>query len=241
MPRRALRPRQGRLRRPESPAGAGGRSPGFSRLEADLAARQASCGLFEPLLPEPVRGRQRREPSGTSPPVHEAMDARCDRLHARLGSDRAKSSEIAGGRSGCSRTEIGAGPRPAAGPDETEDETDCLRAWRRARRRPFAGLSTGTCRRCWPSRGACCGTMRRPRMWRRRRCCGSGAMRRALELGEGGVRPWLRRVASNLCIDRVRAKRNTTVVDDGAGGERAGAADAGSWPSGSSARASMRR
>ena len=35
-----------------------------------------------------------------------------------------------------------------------------------------------------------------------------------LELGEGGVRPWLRRVASNLCIDRVRARRNTTVTDE---------------------------
>ena len=34
-----------------------------------------------------------------------------------------------------------------------------------------------------------------------------------LELGPNGVRPWLRRVASNLCIDRVRARRNTTVVD----------------------------
>jgi len=34
-----------------------------------------------------------------------------------------------------------------------------------------------------------------------------------LELGEGGVRPWLRRVAANLCIDRVRARRNTTVTD----------------------------
>jgi RNA polymerase sigma-70 factor (ECF subfamily) len=34
-----------------------------------------------------------------------------------------------------------------------------------------------------------------------------------LELGPGGVRPWLRRVASNLCIDRVRARRNTTVAD----------------------------
>jgi RNA polymerase sigma-70 factor, ECF subfamily len=34
-----------------------------------------------------------------------------------------------------------------------------------------------------------------------------------LQLGPGGVRPWLRRVASNLCIDRVRARRNTTVVD----------------------------
>src|SRR5215467_3437960 len=35
-----------------------------------------------------------------------------------------------------------------------------------------------------------------------------------LELGPGGVRPWLRRVASNLCIDRVRATRSTTVVDE---------------------------
>jgi len=34
-----------------------------------------------------------------------------------------------------------------------------------------------------------------------------------LELGEDGVRPWLRRVAANLCIDRVRARRNTTVSD----------------------------
>jgi RNA polymerase sigma-70 factor (ECF subfamily) len=35
----------------------------------------------------------------------------------------------------------------------------------------------------------------------------------ALELGEGGLRPWLRRVAANLCIDRVRAQRNTTPSD----------------------------
>jgi RNA polymerase sigma-70 factor (ECF subfamily) len=35
-----------------------------------------------------------------------------------------------------------------------------------------------------------------------------------LELGPGGVRPWLRRVASNLCIDRVRATRSTSVVDE---------------------------
>ncbi len=35
-----------------------------------------------------------------------------------------------------------------------------------------------------------------------------------LELGPHGVRPWLRRVASNLCIDRVRARRNTTVVEE---------------------------
>jgi RNA polymerase sigma-70 factor (ECF subfamily) len=35
-----------------------------------------------------------------------------------------------------------------------------------------------------------------------------------LELGAGGVRPWLRRVASNLCIDRVRAGRSTAVMDE---------------------------
>jgi RNA polymerase sigma-70 factor, ECF subfamily len=34
-----------------------------------------------------------------------------------------------------------------------------------------------------------------------------------LELGEGGVRPWLRRVAANLCIDRVRGRRNTSLGD----------------------------
>ena len=35
-----------------------------------------------------------------------------------------------------------------------------------------------------------------------------------LELGPSGVRPWLRRVASNLCIDRVRSRRNTQVVQE---------------------------
>lgn len=35
----------------------------------------------------------------------------------------------------------------------------------------------------------------------------------ALELGPGGVRPWLRRVVSNLCIDRVRSARNLSVVE----------------------------
>jgi RNA polymerase sigma-70 factor, ECF subfamily len=35
-----------------------------------------------------------------------------------------------------------------------------------------------------------------------------------LEVGPHGVRPWLRRVVSNLCIDRVRAGRNTTTVDE---------------------------
>ena len=35
-----------------------------------------------------------------------------------------------------------------------------------------------------------------------------------LDIGPGGVKPWLRRVVSNLCIDRVRAGRNTSVVDE---------------------------
>ena len=33
-----------------------------------------------------------------------------------------------------------------------------------------------------------------------------------IEIGPGGVRPWLRRVVSNLCIDRIRSARNTSVV-----------------------------
>lgn len=34
-----------------------------------------------------------------------------------------------------------------------------------------------------------------------------------LELGAGGVRPWLRRVTSNLCIDRIWSGRRTDVTD----------------------------
>jgi RNA polymerase sigma-70 factor, ECF subfamily len=34
-----------------------------------------------------------------------------------------------------------------------------------------------------------------------------------LELGPAGARPWLRRVASNLCLDRIRAGRRTEVTD----------------------------
>ena len=33
-----------------------------------------------------------------------------------------------------------------------------------------------------------------------------------LELGPGGLKPWLRRVVTNLAIDRIRASRNTSVV-----------------------------
>lgn len=35
-----------------------------------------------------------------------------------------------------------------------------------------------------------------------------------LEIGNGGVRPWLRRVAVNMCIDRIRAGRRTDVTDE---------------------------
>jgi RNA polymerase sigma-70 factor, ECF subfamily len=46
------------------------------------------------------------------------------------------------------------------------------------------------------------------RLWR-------GASRIDLTaLGTGGVRPWLRRVVSNLCIDRIRASRRVDVTDD---------------------------
>ncbi len=43
------------------------------------------------------------------------------------------------------------------------------------------------------------------RLWR------SGA---SLEVGPGGVRPWLRRVVSNLCIDRIRVSARETVVEE---------------------------
>ncbi len=35
-----------------------------------------------------------------------------------------------------------------------------------------------------------------------------------LEIGEAGVRPWLRRVVSNLCIDRLRAGARVEVTDE---------------------------
>jgi RNA polymerase sigma-70 factor (ECF subfamily) len=36
----------------------------------------------------------------------------------------------------------------------------------------------------------------------------------ALEVGPHGLRPWLRRVVSNLCVDRMRSGRRLTVVDE---------------------------
>lgn len=36
----------------------------------------------------------------------------------------------------------------------------------------------------------------------------------SLEVGDAGIKPWLRRVVSNLCIDRIRSGRRTEVTDD---------------------------
>lgn len=33
-------------------------------------------------------------------------------------------------------------------------------------------------------------------------------------IGPGGLQPWLRRVASNLCVDRIRSARRETVTDE---------------------------
>ena len=35
-----------------------------------------------------------------------------------------------------------------------------------------------------------------------------------LDVGSGGIGSWLRRVASNLCIDRIRSGRRTDVTDE---------------------------
>jgi len=35
-----------------------------------------------------------------------------------------------------------------------------------------------------------------------------------LDVGPHGLRPWLRRVTSNLCLDRIRSARRTVVVDE---------------------------
>ena len=105
------------------------------------------------------------------------------------------------------------GPAPRAGPEETEDETILLG-------RVAAGESVALrtlVDRHLPTVLAIGRRMLKDdaeaedvaqetllRLWRNAA---------GLELGEGGVRPWLRRVASNLCIDRVRARRNTSPVD----------------------------
>jgi RNA polymerase sigma-70 factor (ECF subfamily) len=107
----------------------------------------------------------------------------------------------------------GSGPLPRSGPDDDNDETELLARVAAGEAQAFRGLVD----RHLPTVLAIARRMLKDdaeaedvaqeallRLWRNAA---------ALELGAGGVRPWLRRVASNLCIDRVRARRNTTAVD----------------------------
>lgn len=109
---------------------------------------------------------------------------------------------------------IGPGSFPRPGPDEAEDETSLLARTSAGEMQSFRALVD----RHLPTVLAIARRMLRDdaeaedvaqetllRLWRN---AGS------LELGEGGVRPWLRRVVSNLCIDRVRARRNTSLGDE---------------------------
>jgi len=106
---------------------------------------------------------------------------------------------------------VGAGPAKQAGPDAAEDEAALVARVAAGEAPAFRALVD----RHLPTVLAIARRMLRDdaeaedvaqetllRLWR-------NAAR--LELGEGGVRPWLRRVAANLCIDRVRAQRNTSL------------------------------
>jgi RNA polymerase sigma-70 factor (ECF subfamily) len=108
----------------------------------------------------------------------------------------------------------GSGPIPRSGPEEEGDETDLLVRVAAGEEEAFRGLVD----RHLTSVLAIARRMLRDdaeaedvaqetmlRLWRNAA---------GLELGPHGVRPWLRRVASNLCIDRVRARRNTLVVEE---------------------------
>ena len=108
---------------------------------------------------------------------------------------------------------VGAGPAKQAGPDEAEDEAALVARVAAGEAPAFRALVD----RHLPTVLAIARRMLRDdaeaedvaqetllRLWR-------NAARP--ELGEGGVRPWLRRVAANLCIDRVRAQRNTSLGD----------------------------
>jgi RNA polymerase sigma-70 factor, ECF subfamily len=109
---------------------------------------------------------------------------------------------------------IGSGPSLRPGPDESENETVLLARASAGETQSFRALVD----RHLPIVLAIARRMLRDdaeaedvaqetllRLWRNAA---------SLELGEGGVRPWLRRVASNLCIDRVRARRNTSLGDE---------------------------
>jgi RNA polymerase sigma-70 factor, ECF subfamily len=109
---------------------------------------------------------------------------------------------------------MGPGSSPRPGPDESEDEASLLTRASAGDVQCFRALVD----RHLPTVLAIARRMLRDdaeaedvaqetllRLWRN---AGS------LELGEGGVRPWLRRVVSNLCIDRVRARRNTSLGEE---------------------------
>jgi RNA polymerase sigma-70 factor (ECF subfamily) len=110
------------------------------------------------------------------------------------------------------KSEPGSLPRP--GPQENEDETALLARVAAGEAEAFRGLVD----RHLPTVLAVARRMLKDdaeaedvaqetllRLWRNAA---------GLELGPHGVRPWLRRVVSNLCIDRVRARRNTAVVEE---------------------------
>jgi RNA polymerase sigma-70 factor (ECF subfamily) len=108
---------------------------------------------------------------------------------------------------------IGVGPASRSGPDETDDDAALLTRVSAGDAQAFRSLVD----RHLPTVLAIARRMLRDdaeaedvaqetllRLWRNAA---------TLELGAGGVRPWLRRVVANLSIDRVRAKRNTTVTE----------------------------
>ena len=108
----------------------------------------------------------------------------------------------------------GSGPLPRSGTDEHGEETGLLARVAAGESEAFRGLVD----RHLPTVLAIARRMLRDdaeaedvaqetmlRLWRNAA---------GLELGPHGVRPWLRRVASNLCIDRVRARRNTSLVEE---------------------------
>jgi RNA polymerase sigma-70 factor, ECF subfamily len=108
----------------------------------------------------------------------------------------------------------GSGPLPRSGSDQTGEDTGLLARVAAGDSEAFRGLVD----RHLPTVLAIARRMLRDqaeaedvaqdtmlRLWRNAA---------GLELGPQGVRPWLRRVASNLCIDRVRARRNTSVMEE---------------------------
>jgi RNA polymerase sigma-70 factor (ECF subfamily) len=108
----------------------------------------------------------------------------------------------------------GSGPLTRSGPEENDEETALLARAAAGESQAFRGLVD----RHLPTVLAIARRMLKDdaeaedvaqetllRLWRNAA---------GLELGPGGVRPWLRRVASNLCIDRVRARRNVTTFDE---------------------------